>query len=259
MAGLGSRFSDAGYLLPKPLIPVSGVPMILQVIRRLPAARAWIFIVRQEHIDEYAIDQVIKGDLPDATIIAIDTTTEGQASTCMLALDQIADNSEDILIAACDNTCVYDAAQFDTLRNDESVDAIVWSFTDDPLLEAKPEAWGWLKLAEDSETITDVSVKVPVSDDPRHDHAVTATFYFKRAFDFTAAYDAMYTANYRINNEFYVDALPIFLNQLGRRSVAMDVSHYISWGKPADIYLYDHIEHLCRVGKCPDKEWEKFF
>ena len=28
MAGRGSRFANAGYTLPKPLIPVHGVPMI---------------------------------------------------------------------------------------------------------------------------------------------------------------------------------------------------------------------------------------
>jgi CTP:phosphocholine cytidylyltransferase-like protein len=30
MAGLGSRFADAGYAQPKPLIPVSGAPMVVQ-------------------------------------------------------------------------------------------------------------------------------------------------------------------------------------------------------------------------------------
>ena len=56
MAGKGKRFSDEGYLLPKPLIQIDGEPMIWKVIDCLPKASKWIFIVRQEHIDDYSID-----------------------------------------------------------------------------------------------------------------------------------------------------------------------------------------------------------
>lgn len=35
MAGLGSRFAEAGYQDPKPLIPVHGIPMIEVVINNL--------------------------------------------------------------------------------------------------------------------------------------------------------------------------------------------------------------------------------
>ena len=35
IAGRGSRFADAGYTLPKPLIPVHGIPMIEAVVRNV--------------------------------------------------------------------------------------------------------------------------------------------------------------------------------------------------------------------------------
>ena len=35
IAGRGSRFADAGYTLPKPLIPVYGVPMIEIVVNNV--------------------------------------------------------------------------------------------------------------------------------------------------------------------------------------------------------------------------------
>ncbi len=77
MAGLGSRFSEVGYKLPKPLIPVSGSPMILQAIRRIPKADTWIFIVRQEYIDMYAIDRIITNEIQGAVIVAVQEITEG--------------------------------------------------------------------------------------------------------------------------------------------------------------------------------------
>ena len=38
MAGLGSRFATAGYVVPKPLIPVCGRPMVVRVVEHLPEA-----------------------------------------------------------------------------------------------------------------------------------------------------------------------------------------------------------------------------
>lgn len=258
MAGLGSRFSDEGHLLPKPLIPVSGKPMIAQVIKGLPQADTWIFIVRTEHIKEYAIDKVIKAEIPDAIIIDIDKTTEGQASTCMLAFEHIAEDNE-VFISACDNSFLFDREAFTKLRQRDDVDSVVWTFTKDPLLTDKPTAWGWLKVNEDGETIDDMSVKVPVSDDPFNDHAVVATFYFKRAGDFKAAYELMYQEDHRVNGEFYVDSIPVFMQKLGKKSVLFDVDLYVGWGKPSDLYLYQLHEHLYTIGKQKDDRWNKFF
>ncbi len=261
MAGLGSRFSNDGYLLPKPLIPVSGKPMITQVIRDLPRSEAHTFIVRAEHVAEFKIDDVIKEALPNATIIPIDYTTDGQATTCVLGLADVPDN-EEVFISACDNSFLYNEATFNELRNDPAIDCIVWTFTKDPLLTTKPEAWGWIKLETDGLTIDTMSVKVPVSDDPFNDHAVVATFWFRRAADFKAAYELMRSEEYRINNEFYVDSLPIFMKKLGKRSVIFPIELYVGWGKPADIHLYDLREHEYRIKKgqgYTDERWHEFF
>lgn len=261
MAGLGSRFSKDDYLLPKPLIPVSGKPMITQVMRGLPAASKSVFIVRTEHVAQFAIDTLITDQVANASIIPINYTTEGQATTCLLGLEGI-DDDEEIFINACDNGFLYNAAKFDELRARPDVDCILWSFTKDPLLVAKPEAWGWVKLEADKETIADMSVKIPVSDDPFNDHAVVATFWFRRAGDFRAAYAKMVEENYRINNEFYVDSMPVFMKKIGKKSVVFPVDLYVSWGKPADLHLYDLREHEFRIKKGEGYEnahWNTFF
>src|SRR3989344_8295071 len=101
-AGIGKRFSDEGYTLPKPLIPVSGKPMIAQAIRSMPLADDWIFVCRKEHIEKYRVDEVLKNEIPSCKIISVDKTTEGQASTCLLAKDAM-DMDKPLFIGACDN------------------------------------------------------------------------------------------------------------------------------------------------------------
>ena len=47
MAGAGSRFSEAGYDLPKPLIDVNGIPMIQAVVDNLGFKGTYIFVVQK--------------------------------------------------------------------------------------------------------------------------------------------------------------------------------------------------------------------
>jgi dTDP-glucose pyrophosphorylase len=264
MAGEGSRFREAGYVLPKPLIPISGKPMIVQVIRTLPPSDRWIFLVREEHIKKYAIDALIRREVPRAIIIPVGKTTEGQASTCMLAIPHLKPD-EEMIIAACDNSFVYDAEAFERLKKDPTYDAVIWTFTRDNLLTQNPTAWGWVRLKDDGRTIDNMSVKVPVSDSPYDDHAVVATFYFKKAREFQEAYELMKKEDFRINNEFYVDAMPMFYKKLGLQSAIFDVDLYVGWGKPSDVYAYQSKEyiHTSDTVKVPDDKdnryWREFF
>lgn len=257
MSGKGTRFADVGYLLPKPLIPVSGKSMILKAIESMPEADRWIFIVRKEHITDYSIDVLIKNKLPHAEII-IDENPVGQASTCMLAMPHVK-HDDSLFIAACDNAFLYDKQKYQNLVSDISIDSIVWTFTDDPLLEVSPKSWGWIKLCDDQMTIDTMSVKVPVSENPRHDHAVVATFFFRKAKDFIDAFALMKEEEYKINGEYYVDSMPIFLNKLGKKSVIFDVDLYVGWGKPSDLYTYERIEYSFSIGKLRDPLWRAYF
>lgn len=59
MAGEGSRFANAGWTTPKPLIELNGQPLFKRAISSVVAEgieMKYSFIVRQEHIDKYGID-----------------------------------------------------------------------------------------------------------------------------------------------------------------------------------------------------------
>ena len=264
MAGLGSRFYSEGYLLPKPLIPVSCKPMIIRVIESLPESDKNIFIVRKEFVDEYKIDRLIKSAINDAIVISVDKTTEGQLSTCMLAMPYLK-KDEPMFIASCDNSFLYDKKKYSKLVNDPDIGAIIWTFTKNRLLLENPKAWGWAVLEKDNLTIKSMSVKVPVSRNSFNDHAVVASFYFRKAKEFEQSYNLMVKENFRVNNEFYVDVMPIFYKKLGKRSVIFDVDLYVGWGKPADLYVYQKLEYLCKNNIKPKNSgkeyllWKKFF
>jgi HAD superfamily hydrolase (TIGR01509 family) len=59
MAGAGSRFQQAGYTFPKPLIDVEGKPMIQLVVENLNIEANYIFVVQKEHRKKYNLDTLL--------------------------------------------------------------------------------------------------------------------------------------------------------------------------------------------------------
>jgi dTDP-glucose pyrophosphorylase len=267
MAGLGQRFRDAGYALPKPLIELSGLPMVVRAVRDLPPAERMTFLVHPEHVREHAIDRRLAECFPSATVIATPGLTDGQACTVRLSSAAVTGN-EEVLVAACDNTHLYDAAKFAALRADKAIDAIIWTYRNDPRVLVKPTAHGWVQtvksplfpeegaprvvahphpgpLPEGEGVIAAVSCKRPISDTPMQDHAVSGCFWFRCAADLFQAIDELVASNERINNEFYLDQVPNFYVKQGRRVVVFEVEKYIGWGTPHDLADY--------------QAWERYF
>src|SRR5579872_6077095 len=103
MGGLGRRFIEAGYDTPKPLIPVDGKPMFQKALDSFSELKDSIniFVLRQDQISEYQIDQQIKEVLPRAKIAVLKQNTRGSVETCLLAKDLIKD-SLPIIVTDCD-------------------------------------------------------------------------------------------------------------------------------------------------------------
>ena len=88
MAGEGSRFKNEGWTTPKPLIELNGIPLFKHAISSVCSdgiKLKYSFIVRQEHINEYKIDEGIKNFQPDANIFSVLKTTRGAVETCLIA------------------------------------------------------------------------------------------------------------------------------------------------------------------------------
>ena len=263
MAGKGKRFSEQGYSLPKPLIPINSEPMIWKVIDCLPKANKWIFVVRQEHIDNYDIDKVIKAKIPDA-IITVDKDLLGGAS--IFCAEKHIPEDEEIFIAGCDMGFIYDEQKFEDLKNSD-YDCVLWTFTKDPRVSVSPKSWGYAVLEEDNKTIKDMSVKIPISDNPFNDHVVAATFWLRSKKVLYDAIRLMIEREIKTNNEYYLDNLPLALKQLNKKSCIFDVDLLIGWGTPKEFHEFEKIDYFYKFKSLRDLEleeekiklWERYF
>jgi bifunctional N-acetylglucosamine-1-phosphate-uridyltransferase/glucosamine-1-phosphate-acetyltransferase GlmU-like protein len=246
LAGRGQRFVQDGYVLPKPLIQVSGKPMIIQAAEQLPQANKQAFVCLKEHVQVHQVDQVLKAHYPHARIVILDEVTEGQACSCALGLTK--DDAENpLLIGACDNGIVWDRVKYDILMYDPMVDAVIWTFRNHPASKLFPYMYGWVKVDKDNNA-TGVSVKIPISATPEHDHAIIGTFYFKKAQYFLEALKQLRAKNVRINGEFYVDSCMGELINMGLCVKVFEVDFYVGWGTPNDLKTYEYWQsffHKC--------------
>ncbi len=236
MAGLGSRFAQDGYALPKPLIPVSGQPMVAQAVRDLPMADLHCFVVRADlpglDVVEFALDVLVPGCLR----VTLPEVTDGQARSCLLGM-AVLDLSASLTIGACDNGSLYDERALQVLIDDPDVDVIVWVARGYPGAIRRPEHFGWVRTEGD--WVTGMSVKQPLGD-PATDPLVIGTFTFKRGADFVAAAQSLIARGGCVNGEYYVDSCIEDALALGLRCRIFEVDHYLCWGTPDDLRTFNY-------------------
>ena len=246
LAGKGSRFSNLNYPHPKPLMEVSGSPMIIQAARSLPRSKKHIFVTLQDHLDKFYLENILTNEFAECLIVPINEVTEGQAITCSLGLEKVNEEAS-LLIAATDNSMIYDQEKYRKLTEDSSVDAVIFTFRHHVSSKTNPQMYGWVKVNDKDEAIG-VSVKLQISDDPFNDHAIVGSFYFKKSMYFNQALSCLLEKNIKVNGEYYVDSLMQELISLGLKVKILEVEDYICWGTPNDYETFNYWQsffHKC--------------
>jgi len=199
MAGAGSRFKDAGYTFPKPLIEVhGGRPMIQLVLENLNMPYAhYIFLVQEEHEKQYNISSMLRQLLPvPPKIVVVDEVTEGAACTTLLAAPFLRRN-ESLVIANSDQFVEWGGLeQFITSMEQQNVDGGILTFK-----YVNPK-WSYSKL-NDEGNVCQVAEKNPISE-----NATVGIYYWKVAENYVRYAQDMIAKNIRTRGEFYV--CPVF-------------------------------------------------
>jgi NDP-sugar pyrophosphorylase family protein len=225
MAGLGSRFSDAGYAKPKPLIDVLGAPMIQAVVESLNIEASYIFIVQEEHYNVYNLEEALNSIVPNSKIVKINGLTDGAARTT-LAAKSLIDNDIPLVIANSDQIVSWDSQEFLNKLKDQNVVALFNS--DDP-------KWSYAKISNG--VVTEVAEKIVISN-----NATVGIYGWKTGAEYVKSAEQMISKNIRTNNEFYI--CPVYNESILNGNVLVpyfvDSMHGI--GTPEDLDNYIKIE-----------------
>ena len=194
MAGRGSRFANAGYTIPKPLIPVGGKPMIQWVIENVRPSQdhQFTFICLSEHLITYPeVPETLRALCPGCNIVTVNRVTEGAACTVLLAKD-IINNEEPLMIANADQIVELNIDDYLAEMDRQHADGLIMSF------ESDHPKWSYCRM-NDQGTVSEVVEKQVVSNE-----ATVGIYNFRRGADFVRAAERMIEMGLRVNNEFYV-------------------------------------------------------
>lgn len=229
MAGAGSRFSQAGYTFPKPLIDVNGKPMIQTIVENIGIDANYIFVVQKEHREKYNLDTMLNLIAPDCTIVEVDGVTEGAACTTLLAKEFI-DNDDPLFIANSDQYVRWNSLDFVYKMNELNADGGIVTF------KATHPKWSYAAV-DDNGMVTEVAEKNPISD-----NATVGFYYWKHGKDYVECATDMIDRDIRVNGEFYV--CPVFNQAVlnGQKIFTHEVEEMWGLGTPEDLdtFLRDY-------------------
>ncbi len=206
MAGHGSRFRDAGYSLPKPLIDVNGRPMIDVVIRNVTPRRPhrFVFLCLAEHLQQFDLQRKLEAMAPGCIVVPVNGVTEGAACTVLLARS-IIDSPAPLMMANSDQFIEMDINAYLSAMDQSGADGFIMT------MKADHPKWSYVGF-DALGRVNRVVEKEVVS------HEATVGIYnFARGSDFVRAADQMIQKNIRVNNEFYVAPVYNELIEEGRR------------------------------------------
>jgi len=219
MAGLGSRFIEKGYALPKPLIKIFGKPMIQHVVESLNIQGHYIFLVQKEHRVKYHLDDVLDALAPGCDILDVDGLTAGAASTSLLAKHLI-DTDEPLIIANSDQIVEWDPRWFqELLRLADGVTAV---------FEADDPKWSYVKT--NGFIAQEVAEKQVISN-----QANVGIYGWARGSDYVKYAEQMIAKDIRTNNEFYI--APVYNEAIadGKKITVDAVKKMHGVGTPEDM------------------------
>lgn len=223
MAGRGSRFSNAGYKMPKPLIDVHGRYMIEYVTKNLTpqVEHRFIYICQEEHLEKYQLEKYLRQIAPDCVVVTVDHITEGAACTVLLAEEYI--NSNDpLMIANSDQYIDTDINHY--LRQMNNHDGLIMT------MPANDPKWSFIKVDEKN-LVSMVREKEVISNE-----ATVGVYNYKHGKDFVKYAHLMIGKNIRVNNEFYVAPVYNEMIDAGMKITYFDVGEKMyGLGTPEDL------------------------
>ena len=193
MAGAGRLFQEAGHVFPKPLVEVMGKPMVQVVCEDLVCGldQRFIFVIRKEDDDRFALREVLRLLAPDCEVIAAQSDTAGAACTALLAVEHI-NNDTPLVIANADQYVSGQFARFISDAVGAGVDGSIMCF------ESIHPKWSFARL-DDTGHVVETAEKRPISR-----NATVGIYYFRQGSIFVDACRRMIRKGMMVMDQYFI-------------------------------------------------------
>lgn len=243
MSGVGQRFIDAGYSVPKPLIEIDGKPIIEHVVNLFSPEDRFTFICNRPHLETTTMRAELERICPNGTIVSIEPHKKGPvyAVNCIA---ELIDPEEEVIVNYCDFGTYWDYQDFLSHTRSRKADGAVVAYRG-----FHPHMMGSTNYAfmrESDQWMLEIKEKEPFTDDRLSEFASNGTYYFRTGALMLEAFKAQIAADLSLNGEYYVSLAYNCLKEMGHSVSIYKIQHMLQWGTPQDVAEYNSWSHLFR-------------
>ena len=235
MSGMGNRFVEAGYSIPKPLIEIDGKPIIEHVINLFPGETKFTFICNSLHLRETNMKTILHKICPSGQIIEIKSHKKGPVFAISQIFDLIDDN-EEIIVNYCDFGTYWNYKDFLQKTRNCNADGSIPSYKG-----FHPHMLGTTNYAfikEFDQWLIEIKEKEPFTNNRMNEFASNGTYYFKKGSYIKKYFDEILNSEQNINGEFYVSLVYNLLVRDNLNVSIYEIQHMLQWGTPNDLEEY---------------------
>jgi RpiB/LacA/LacB family sugar-phosphate isomerase len=242
IAGKGARFPKEQWIVPKPLVLIDDKSIIEWSVECVDYTDCnMIFVVRQDHIDEFSIDDFLKKKFGDSVkVVATKNVTRGSVETVLCARGEIDPDSP--LIIHCSD--VFFEPRFYPKQFECNDHGCILTF------KSNSPNYSYSSINENGK-ITEVVEKKVISN-----HASVGIYFFKQGRYFLEAADVMIRTNATTNGEFFVAPLYNLLILKGMDISFLEVEKMHIFGTPEeyDFFIKNTLKTIKKgtVALCSD-------
>lgn len=227
--GLGKRFSEDGYLLPKPLIHVLGKPMIFWLFDNLNLSKVdKVIIPYAANLDEYDFQNLLRQRYNvEFVFYPLTYPTKGAAETVLIGLQNLelqVDNNP-IMIMDCDTFYIDDVV---TKFVNAPIKNTIFYFTD---TQTNP-LYSYIELSSDS-LVKEIAEKEKISD-----YANCGIYCFESKKLLINYCELLLDKNIKQKNEFYISGVYNLMLQKNIKISAVEVHNFNCLGTPLQLRMF---------------------
>ena len=252
MSGMSSRFSAAGYDIPKYLIEVDGRKVIEHIVDLYPEDSDFVFIINDKHETETNIKDILNNLVDKKEIVTIQRHKKGPVFS-VSEFDYLIDDEEEVIVNYCDFSIYWNYHHFKSFIDETGCDGCVICYTGFHPHMLGSDNYAFCRTDENNK-ILEVREKQPFTDDKMSEFASAGNYYFKKGSYVKKYFKQLMDEDININGEYYVSLIYNLLARDNLTSLVYEVPYMLQWGTPFDLDIYNNWSNYYRKALEGQKE-----
>lgn len=232
LSGIGKRFIDRGYIVPKPLIPIDEKPMIQHVVDLFPGETNIIFICNDLHLRETNMRAILMEICPTCKIVEVSVENRKGPVDAVLQASEIINDNDEIIVSYCDYGTYWNYSNFLKDVRKTQADGAIPAY-----IGFHPHMLGtdhYAYMTHQDMWMTAIQEKCPFTDNKMSEYASNGAYYFKNGGLMKKYFNQLVTEDIQINGEYYVSMVYNLLIRDQLKVRIFEIEHMLQWGTPYD-------------------------